>query len=829
MNNSENLKLIEKLIIHDIVQDLPSIPTIDNDYTVSETEIEKLCKIASILSLNNDSKEQALAYEIVTKLFKNYYGEYPNLYSISHAILSRLGNFPNRELLDEYGFNQNKLYQNPILQLEVMARESENQILLQDNELLLTDFQKKFFDVLTKQRFFSVSAPTSAGKSFVFTFSIIERLIQNNNEKIVLIVPTRALIKELSNKIIQALKDYNLINKVDVRTVPIIEEGREDKGIVYVLTQERLNTLLNEDEIHLDTIFVDEAQEIQNNRGVVLQNTLELLLDTFSNINLFFASPLIENPNYFNKLLELDFSQNYFVEEVSPVGQNIIFLSEIKGKPKQIKIDIVNNDKNIDLGYLELDFKFRDNGKIIDFAESITKDDELTLIYCNDAYSTEQKALKMFEKIEDELDDEDIDSLIQFIKEDVHKDYSLIKCLKKGIAYHYSHIPANVRTGIEQLASDGKLKYVFCTSTLLQGVNLPTKNIILHKPTKGQAKPMQRSDFLNLIGRAGRLKYEFQGNIWCIEPREWEEASYEGEKLQKIESFYLKKLSEDTEEILETAKDENINNTEIDSVFGKFYRDFIIDDKPLDKYKYFNNFQVLTDIYDECKKYSIELPDDILKKHYTIHPKKLNKLYEFFKNTNNLLQWVPKQVFLNRTNERLKSIFQKINEILLNNYNTQYTVHSLYASSWIHDKPLSEIIKDNHEYYLKNNPNRTINTSIRESLKTIESEIRFKYVLYTGAYLDILKYVMEERELDYDIESIPNLPLYLECGSADPLVINLISLGLSRLTSIKLKKSKLFSCDEPTATNCFKKLKNLNIDMLDIPNVCKQEINNLIK
>jgi len=830
MINNENLKLIEKLVIYDIVQDLPSIPNIDYEYKISESEIEKLCTIASILSLNNDSKEEALAYEIVTKLFKNYNRVYPNLYSISHAILSRLGNFPNRELLNKYGFTKNKLYQSPIVNLEVIGRESENQILLEDNELLLTDFQKKFFDVLTKQNFYSVSAPTSAGKSFIFTVSIIKRLIKKNNEKIVLIVPTRALIKELSNKIIKALKDYNLIHKVDVRTVPIIEEGSDHKGMVYVLTQERLNTLVNEDEIHLDTVFVDEAQEIQSNRGVILQNTLELLLERVPDINLFFASPLIENPNYFNELLELSFDENYFVEEVSPVGQNIIFLSEIKGRgrTRQVKIDILNNHKNIDLGYSNLDFKFRDNGKIIDFAESITKDDELTLIYCNDANSTEKKALKMFEKIEDELDDEDIDSLIQFIKEDVHKDYSLIKCLKKGIAYHYSHIPATVRTGIEQLASDGKLKYVFCTSTLLQGVNLPTKNIILHKPTKGQGKPMQRSDFLNLIGRAGRLKYEFQGNIWCIEPNEWEEKSYQGEKLQKIKSFYVKNLSDNTEEILKIAKDETIDNMDIDSVFGKFYSDFIINKKPLEKYKDFESFQTLTDIYDECKKYDIKLPKDILKKHYSIHPKKLNNLYKFFKRTNDLSLWIPKQVFLYGTNERLKSIFQKINEIFLNNYTTQYTVHSVYASPWIHDKPLSEIIKDSHEYSLKANPKKTINTSIRESLKTIESEIRFKYVLYSSAYLDILKYVMEEKELGYDMDSIPNLPLHLECGSADPLVINLISLGLSRLTSIKLKKSQLFSCDEPTATKCFNALKNINIDSLDIPLICQQEIKNLI-
>jgi hypothetical protein len=113
-------------------------------------------------------------------------------------------------------------------------------------------------------------------------------------------------------------------------------------------------------------------------------------------------------------------------------------------------------------------------------------------------------------------------------------------------------------------------------------------------------------------------------------------------------------------------------------------------------------------------------------------------------------------------------------------------------------------------------------------LKILESNIRFEYVVFTGAYLDILKYVIKEQNMDYDLENIPNLPLHLECGSADPLVINLLSLGLSRLTSIKLKKSKFFSCDEPTATNCFRALQKLNIDFLDIPSICKQEIRNLI-
>jgi len=64
-------------------------------------------------------------------------------------------------------------------------------------------------------------------------------------------------------------------------------------------------------------------------------------------------------------------------------------------------------------------------------------------------------------------------------------------------------------------------------------VNLPAKNILIDNPKSGD-KPMSRPDFLNLSGRAGRLLKEFHGNIWCINPMEWEEPIYQGEQLEEI-------------------------------------------------------------------------------------------------------------------------------------------------------------------------------------------------------------------------------------------------------------------------------------------------------
>ncbi|EEF14136.1 DEAD/DEAH box helicase [Campylobacter rectus RM3267] len=821
--------LIEKLVKYDIVNYLSglNIKQDNNLEQFSGEEILQLCKYASLLALSDKDDEQMLSYEISTKLFINFYEKYPTLYSIVFSILSRLGNFPNRDLLKKYKPSEEFRSQSLLIDLERMAREKENQLILQNNEqIFLTDFQKRFFDVLTDRHFFSVSAPTSAGKSFIFTLAIVKRLLKNPNEVIVLIVPTRALIKELSEKIIKKLKHYNLFEKVDVRILPILEDKSNDKGRVYVLTQERLSTLLEEN-IKINTCFIDEAQEIQNNRGVVLQNTIELLIKRNHDINLFFASPLIKNPEYFNKLFEQKFDNEYFIENISPVGQNILLLSEIKNKPKSVFIENIDfNSQRKNLGEFKLDFKFRKNEKIISLAKQICREDELTLIYCNDPGEAEKRALLLTEKINNIDTDDEIIGLINFIKEDIHKDYSIIQCLKKGIAYHYGYMPSSIRAEIERLANIGKLRFVFCTSTLLQGVNLPAKNIIISRPNKGKNQPMNRADFLNLIGRAGRLLYEFQGNIWCIEPNQWELKSFEGNKLQEIGAYFETSLLTKTDEIIEIAKDQNNDSNEV-AVFGKFYLDFIINEQNIDQFKEHISYEKIQNLFDISKLIAHQLPDNIIRKHYSIHPARLQKMYVYFKenSSNDLNEFIPKKAYQKHTNDNLKLIFKLIDLILFNkgNENKQYELFSFIASSWMHDKPISQIILERNKYTKEN-----INSTIREVLEIIEKQIRYKYVIATHAYLDILKLALLERGKDFNVDLIPNLPLYLECGTSDKTILSLISLGLSRLTSIKLKMSKKFRCDEPTVTNCFYALQKIDIKNLNIPEVCKHEIMGLI-
>ncbi|MGR5907328.1 helicase-related protein [Bacillus paranthracis] len=77
--------------------------------------------------------------------------------------------------------------------------------------------------------------------------------------------------------------------------------------------------------------------------------------------------------------------------------------------------------------------------------------------------------------ISSQKEKEKINKVIETIKKTVHPDYFLIDCLKKGIGYHFGNLPQVIRHNIEALFKEGIIKYLFCTSTLLEGVNLPAK------------------------------------------------------------------------------------------------------------------------------------------------------------------------------------------------------------------------------------------------------------------------------------------------------------------------------------------------------------------
>ena len=135
----------------------------------------------------------------------------------------------------------------------------------------------------------------------------------------------------------------------------------------------------------------------------------------------------------------------------------------------------------------------------------------------------------------------------------------------------------HVRRTLEKAIVDKKVKNVVCTTTLLQGVNLPAQNIFIRNPhlyvaKKNNAPELTNYEMANLRGRAGRLLKDYVGRTFVMDEDEFSDTEgYEQLELfddvtKELPSGYEQRFEEFRGEI----EDIIIDNTPIDSTMRKY-------------------------------------------------------------------------------------------------------------------------------------------------------------------------------------------------------------------------------------------------------------------
>lgn len=81
-----------------------------------------------------------------------------------------------------------------------------------------------------------------------------------------------------------------------------------------------------------------------------------------------------------------------------------------------------------------------------------------------------------------------------------------------GIFPHHASVPQGLRLSIEHAMKTSLIRFVVCTSTLAQGVNLPIRYLVVTGVHQGRDRILVR-DFHNLIGRAGRAGMHSEGSV----------------------------------------------------------------------------------------------------------------------------------------------------------------------------------------------------------------------------------------------------------------------------------------------------------------------------
>jgi hypothetical protein len=721
------------------------------------------------------------------------------------------------------------------LQLDVIRRRLEMAIVVAGfGEIAGNPFQRELWSSLEDSRWISASAPTSAGKSFIVKRWFEQQIAENSTFRGVYVVPTRALIEEVSSEIRKELDD-----QVGVYTIPWDKSVGSTMQEIHVLTQERLHFLFElYPKFVPDLIFIDEAQKFgDRQRGVLLQRVLADSVRRNPDLQVVFASPMSENPE-----LLLDggpAGSKAITSETVTVNQNLLWVDQVPGKSTVWTASLLEEGQPVRAGEFKLPARPVDRGKRLPFvAVALGRSTSGNVVYVNGAHSAETTAGQIASVLGPEADiseREDIAALRELIERTIHRNYALIPVINRGVAFHYGNMPLLVRREIEDLFRQGVLRYLVCTSTLLEGVNLPCRNIFVRGPKKG-SDPMTSADFWNLAGRAGRWGKEFEGNIVCVDTQAtnvWHDPPRTRTRtpLTRASEPVLKDIASLREYVEAGAPVEEIRENRLKEDVYSFLASRILEGQPLEDLPNLSKHdkeevEALEEAIEEALQ-GIEIPDNIVRRHAGISPPSMQRLLSYIrghKDQQAMLLVAPES---DNAAVNYKRAFSRCNSHLGANFGPEKRQMQLgiLIADWMSGRPLAYLISRRIKVNSKNRK-KNVARDIRATMKDVDEYARFAAPKYLGCYLDVLKVHLAQSGREEEADDLPDISMMLELGVARTSEVSMMTLGLSRASAVALEKH--ITDDSLTPEECLDWLREANLEGFGLPALVEREIQEVL-
>ncbi|MDE6586361.1 MAG: DEAD/DEAH box helicase [Clostridia bacterium] len=361
-----------------------------------------------------------------------------------------------------------------------------------DENIAMHPEQLQIINKITEHDAIIISAPTSFGK----TFSVFEYIAKFKPQNIVLIVPTLALVDEYMKKIIKkyrvTFEKYKVHTQLDL-------EGEYDfnSNNIFILTHDRVL----QDEVYkiiavIDLLVIDEVYKLEtdptNDRVLVLNMAYYFLSQKAKKYIL--LAPFIQSIEEIEKLEK----QPYFYRtDYSPVVNKLEEIELVNARDRYSQCN-------------RLVEKIEDSGKTLIYFPTVSG----IYRYIKD-FIAEKPVLTDF--------DDEVKAFIDWAKEEIHEEWSVVKALERGYAVHNGQIPLGIRLfQLNLYENNESFNKLLCTSTLLEGVNTSAKNIIITCPSRQSERENNFTafDFFNLVGRTGRLNQHYIGNAYYIKAPE---------------------------------------------------------------------------------------------------------------------------------------------------------------------------------------------------------------------------------------------------------------------------------------------------------------------
>lgn len=342
-----------------------------------------------------------------------------------------------------------------------------------DREIVFHKEQGDVYRGLMDGQSYVLSAPTSFGKSLIIDALLASKRFNN----VVIIVPTIALIDETRRRLSRFRDRYKII------THPSQEPADRN---VFVLTQERAIDRTDMDNV--DLLVIDEFYKLDiggtddGDRAAILNHALYKLRKKSRQIYL--LGPNIQGiPDGFGARFDCIFKKTDFNTVVS-------------------EITYVRRHPSREEAFLRL-------------AAGLN---EPTLIYCKSPNQANQLIqLLAGSEIGPGAHVDELERAADWVSDAFHPMWSLQSALRKGIGIHHGRVPRALAHLNVKLFNEGKLRFLVCTSSLIEGVNTVAKNVIVYEGKIATSR-LDFFTFQNIRGRSGRMFQHFIGRVYVLDP-----------------------------------------------------------------------------------------------------------------------------------------------------------------------------------------------------------------------------------------------------------------------------------------------------------------------
>jgi hypothetical protein len=324
--------------------------------------------------------------------------------------------------------------------------------------------QAQVFQHLMAGQSVVLSAPTSFGKSLIVDAVVASQRFSN----IVIVVPTLALLDETRRRLTRYSGAYKVI------THSSQEPGERN---IFVHTQERV--VENEHIKNTDFFVVDEFYKLNPTDEAERAQMLNLAFHKLAKQakQFYMLGPNIENiPQSFVERYQCRFIRTDFNTVVSEIH------------------------------------RFDVDDDVAHAVELCSGLKEPTLIYVRSPGRAHDIATLLAKSVGDVGTDASRETA-DWVASNYHPEWSFASALSAGIGIHHGRLPRSLTQLVVRRFNEGALRYLVCTSTLIEGVNTRAKHIVV-LDNKVAARKFDYFTFSNIRGRSGRMLKHFIGHVY---------------------------------------------------------------------------------------------------------------------------------------------------------------------------------------------------------------------------------------------------------------------------------------------------------------------------